>query len=326
MLNTSLWMWVLFLIIILTLLFIDLGILNRKKHVISLKEALGWTLFWFSLAMLFNIFIGYKFGYDKSILYFTCYIIEEALSVDNLFVILLIFTSFHIAPKNQHKILFWGILGAIILRGIFILAGTALVTKFQWILYIFGLFLIYGGISNFFKKEEKIDPHDKWIIRTLKKIIPISKSKSTDKFFVREKGKLFVTIAFVALIVIEFTDVLFATDSIPAIFGITTEPFIIFTSNIFAILGLRSLYFVILHAHNSFKYLGESISVILIFIGLKMLLAKVIEIHVLVSLGIIIGVLLIGIIASVASTKRERYKELRKRIKEKIDMPPDVIK
>jgi tellurite resistance protein TerC len=326
MLDVNPWMWVLFITLILILLFIDLGIFNRKKHVISVKEALIWTLVWFSVAMLFSIFIGYKFGYDKTILYFTCYIIEKALSVDNLFVILLIFTSFKIDPKNQHRILFWGIIGAIILRGIFIIAGAALVSKFQWILYAFGLFLIYGGIANFFKKEEKIEPHDRWLIRTLKKIIPISKRENSDKFFVREKGKLFVTMAFITLIVIEFTDILFATDSIPAIFGITTESFIIFTSNIFAILGLRSLYFVILHAHNSFKYLGESISIILLFIGLKMLAANLIEISALLSLIIIIGILLIGIFVSIIIGRKEKYKELRKRIKGKVDMPPDVIK
>lgn len=291
-------MWIGFIALVFVFLLIDLGFFNKRTHIISVKEAVIWTVLWFSLAMIFNLFIWYTFGKEYGLQFFTGYLIEKSLSVDNLFVILLIFTSFKINPKYQHKVLFWGILGALVMRGLMIGVGSALISRFHWILYVFGIFLLYSGIGLFFKKEGSYDPHESFVVKLIKKFVYVSKAPSNGKMFVKEGGKKGVTILFVALMVIEFTDVAFAFDSIPAIFGITLEPYIIFTSNIFAILGLRSLYFVIMHAHKYFRYLPMGLAVILIFIGLKMLLEGLIEISIITSLSVVGVVLVIFMLAS----------------------------
>lgn len=298
-----LFMWIGFLLLVAVFLFFDLGVFNKKQHAISVKEALIWTAIWVSVSLLFNLFIWLEWGSETGLKFFAGYLLEKSLSVDNIFVIFLIFMSFKVEPKYQHRILFWGIIGAILLRGTLILLGTALVSKFDWIFYIFGIFLIYSGIHMVFKKDEDFDPHKSWVVRTVHKIIPVAK-KHNGRLFVKQNGKVAVTVLFVSLLVIEFTDVVFAFDSIPAIFGITTDPFIVFTSNIFAILGLRSLYFVIAKIHDMFVFLQYGLAFILVFIGVKMIVAEFIHISLGISLGIVFFTLLASIIASILFGKR----------------------
>jgi tellurite resistance protein TerC len=293
-------MWGGFILLIIIFLALDLGVFNRKKHEPSLKESLVWCVVWFSLAMLFNLFIWYKGGHQAGLEFFTGYLIELSLSVDNLFVMLIIFTTFQVNPIYQHRVLFWGILGAVVMRGVFIIAGTAVVAKFSWILYLFAVFLVYTGLTLFFKKDDdKFNPNESFAVKLVRRIVPVSANPSEGKFFTKENGKFTVTIIFVALVVIEFSDVIFAFDSIPAIFGITLDPYIIFTSNMFAILGLRSLYFVLHKAHKYFGLLSMALATILTFIGLKMLLVHYVEVPIFLSLGVIIGVLAINMVASV---------------------------
>lgn len=300
-------MWIGFILLILIFLFLDLGVFNKKSHSLTIKQALLWTLAWFIVAMLFNVFVYFEFGKDMALQFVTGYLIEKSLSVDNLFVILVIFTSFKVLPRYQHKVLFWGIVGALILRGIMIILGVALVSQFHWIFYIFGVFLIYAGIKMFYKDDNEFDPHNTFIVRTLKKFVPISRETDTSKFFIKKPGqKTEITILFVALLVIEFTDIIFAFDSLPAIFAISTDPFIIFTSNVFAILGLRSLYFVIAKAHDSFEYLNYGLGTILGFIGVKMLTADFIHISVEVSLLVVVTVLAISIISSILHKNNQK--------------------
>jgi tellurite resistance protein TerC len=292
------YMWAGFVALVLAFLAIDLGIFHRKTHAVSIKEAVIWAVVWFGAAMIFNALVLWQCGAQKGLEFFTGYIIEKSLSVDNLFVILLVFTAFSIPAKLQHRVLFWGIVGALVMRGALIGIGAALITRFDWIFYLFGAFLLYTGFKMFFEKEEKFDPKKSWIVRWIERIVPVQKLDS-DHFFTRHKGKFAVTILFVALIVVEFTDLVFAFDSIPAIFAITTDPFIVFTSNVFAILGLRSLYFVIAKAHDMFSHLKTGLAVILVFIGLKLLAKDIYHMNIFVSLGVVLGILAISIIASI---------------------------
>jgi len=287
-------MWIGFLILIAIFLFLDLGIFNKKKHTPSIKEALMWTTIWITVSLIFNLFVWLEFGSEVGLQFLGGYLLEKSLSIDNIFVIFLIFASFKIEGKYQHKILFWGIVGALVLRGILIGAGSVLITKFDWLFYIFGAFLIYSAIKMLFKVDDDYDPHKSWIVRTIHKIIPVSRNHENGKLFVKSG----VTIMFVTLLVIEFTDLVFALDSIPAIFGITTDPFIVFTSNIFAILGLRSLYFVIAKVHELFRYLNYGLAFILFFIGAKMVFKDFIHISLPISLGVVFAALAISIIAS----------------------------
>jgi tellurite resistance protein TerC len=300
-------MWIGFLILVTIFLVLDLGVFNKKQHEVSIKEALIWTGVWFGLAMLFNLFIYLEFGAQTGLTFLGGYLLEKSLSIDNIFVIFLIFQSFKVEKKYQHKILFWGILGAIVLRGVLILLGTTLVQRFEWIFYIFGAFLIYSAIQMVIKKDEDYDPHKSWIVRTLHKIVPVVKEHKKGNLFARHNGRRAVTILFVALVVVEFSDVVFAFDSIPAIFGITTDPFIVFTSNIFAILGLRSLYFVIAKIHDMFKYLNYGLALILTFIGVKMLIMEWVHISIGLSLAIVFSLLALSIVASLlfANKKKE---------------------
>ncbi len=291
-------MWLGFLALVAVFLVLDLGIFNKKQHEITVKEALIWTGVWFGLSMAFNLFIYLEAGREAGLNFLGGYLLEKALSVDNLFVIFLVFMSFKIEKKYQHKILFWGIIGAIILRGTLILVGTSLVQRFHWIFYIFGAFLIYSALSLVFKKDDEYDPHDSWIVKFIHKIVPVARDHKNGKLFVRDKAKFAVTILFVTLIVVEITDVIFAFDSIPAIFGITTDPFIVFTSNIFAILGLRSLYFVIAKVHDLFHYLNYGIATVLVFIGAKMIIMDWVHISTELSLLVIVGILGLSIVAS----------------------------
>ena len=292
------YMWAGFVAMVLIFLALDLGVFHRKTHAVSIKEALTWAIVWFAAAMVFNTLVLWQCGAEKGLEFFTGYIIEKSLSVDNLFVILLVFTAFSIPPKLQHRVLFWGIVGALIMRGVLIGVGSALIQQFDWIFYIFGAFLIYTGFKMFFEKEEEFDPKTSWVVRWIRKILPVTGLKG-QKFFTKEKGEFAVTILFVALLVVEVTDLVFAFDSIPAIFAITTDPFIVFTSNVFAILGLRSLYFVIAKAHDMFSHLKTGLAVILVFIGAKLLAKDYVHLNTFASLGIVLGILVLSILASV---------------------------
>lgn len=312
-----LFMWIGFLILVTIFLVIDLGVFNRKQHAVSVKEALIWTAIWISLALVFNVFVWLEWGHEIGLKFLAGYLLEKSLSVDNIFVIFLIFMSFKVEPKYQHRILFWGIVGAIVLRGLLILAGTALVSKFHWIFYVFGIFLIYSGIHMVFKKDEDFDPHNSWIVKAIHKIVPVAR-KHNGRFFVKHKGRVAVTVLFVSLLVVEFTDVVFAFDSIPAIFGITTDPFIVFTSNIFAILGLRSLYFVIAKIHDMFVFLQYGLAFILVFIGVKMIVEEFVHISLGISLGVVFFVLFTSIIASIVfgkKIKKDKDSKTRKKVK-----------
>lgn len=297
-------MWIAFAVIVVILLALDLGVFNRKSHVIGVKEALIMSAFWIGIALAFNAVIFWQMGSQSGLEYTAAYVMEKALSVDNLFVFIIIFAFFGIAPEYQHKILFYGIIGALVFRAIFIFAGVTLVEKFDWLLYIFGIFLLITAIKLAVQKDQKVDPDKNIVVRGFKKIMPVSTDSHGGKFFVRNAGVLAATPLFLALLVIESTDVVFAVDSIPAVMGITTDMFIVYTSNVFAILGLRSLYFALAGVMSAMYYLKYGLAVILAFVGIKMLLPIVgYHVDVVVSLGIILSVLLISIVASVVRSK-----------------------
>lgn len=275
------WVWILFFAIVTTALFVDIGIVNRKSHAPSRKQTIGWSIVWVSLALGFNAFIYWQVGNHyqdwnlaavQAKLFLTGYLIELSLSVDNLFVFLLIFTFFKVPKKFQHRVLFWGIMGALVLRMIMIFAGAELVDRFHWVIYIFGAFLLYTGLRMFQPTDENFEPHESWIVRFATRYIRISKHYDGDKFFVVKDGVRTGTLLLLVLITVEFTDLVFAVDSIPAIFGITTDKFIVYTSNIFAILGLRTFFFLLADMAEKFHYLKYGLAFILTFIGVKMLL------------------------------------------------------
>lgn len=266
------WVWIFFFAVVLTALFVDIGIVNRTAHVPSRKETVAWSIVWVSIALAFNAFIFWQFGLGHAKLFLTGYLIELSLSVDNLFVILLIFSFFKVPKKYQHRVLFWGIMGALIMRMIMIFAGAELVERFHWIIYVFGAFLVYTGLKMFQNSEDNFEPHESMIVRLATKYIRISKHYDGDQFFVIKDGVRTGTLLFLVLIVVEFTDLVFAVDSIPAIFGITTDRFIVYTSNIFAILGLRTFFFLLADLADRFHYLKYGLAFVLTFIGVKMLL------------------------------------------------------
>jgi len=275
------WVWTLFFAVVLTALFVDIGIVNRKSHAPSRKETITWSIVWVSLALAFNVFLYFQVGNhtgDWSIaiaqakLFLTGYLIELSLSVDNLFVILLIFTFFKVPKQYQHRVLFWGVMGAIVMRMIMIFAGAELVERFHWIIYLFGAFLLYTGLNMFRNTEDNFEPHESAIVKFATKYIRISKHYDGEKFFVVKDGVRTGTLLLMVLIVVEFTDLVFAVDSIPAIFGITTDRFIVYTSNIFAILGLRTFFFLLADMAEKFHYLKYGLAFVLTFIGVKMLL------------------------------------------------------
>ena len=313
--TTSLLFWIVFGIIIITVLAIDLGVLNKRAHKIELKEALAWSGVWITLALLFNVFVYFQFGKVKALEFLTAYVIEYSLSVDNIFVFILIFSFFSVKPQYQHKVLFWGILGALIMRAIFIFAGVALINRFHWIVIIFGGFLLISGIKMLFQKEEvAVEPEKNGLVRLFRRFLPVSDNLHGDSLFIRQNKKLYATPLFLVLLVIESTDLIFAVDSIPAVLAISKDTFIVFTSNIFAILGLRSLYFAVSGVMGLFRYLKVGLAIVLSFVGLKMLASYFhIEIPILFSLAIIISILLVSIIASLIIKKKESLPELIKR-------------
>jgi len=269
----TLWLWVGFNAFIVVMLALDLGVFHRNSHVVSLKESLSWTAVWVALALVFNAGVWYYAGPDKALEFFTGYLIEKSLSVDNVFVFALLFSYFAVPPVYQHKVLFWGVLGALLMRAVMIAVGALLFSKFAWIVYVFGAFLILTGIKMIVKRENAIDPSRNPVVRWFNRVMPVTADYRCDKFFVRENGLRTATPLFVVLMLVEMSDLIFAVDSIPAIFAVTNDPFIVYTSNVFAILGLRSLYFALAGAMDKFHYLKIGLGVVLVFVGTKMLLA-----------------------------------------------------
>lgn len=296
-------LWIVFAILIIIMLVVDLG-LNRKSHELTFREALTWSLVWLGLAMAFNAWIYHTLGGTKALEFLSGYIIEESLSVDNLFVFIMIFSYFHVPRAYQPKLLKWGILGAMIMRAVFIFLGIGLLNSFHWMIYVFGAILIFTGYKMAFGGEEQIEPEKNLLVRLTRRFVPITKRIRRDHFFVRRNGILAATPLFLTLMVVESSDVIFAIDSIPAVLAVTTDPFIVYTSNIFAIMGLRALYFLLSGLMGMFAYLKLGVSFILAFVGVKMLLSSTswdIPIHF--SLGVIFGTLAISIIASVTIGK-----------------------
>lgn len=291
-------LWIGFNLFVLAMLAMDLGIFHKNSHEVSVKEALSWTCVWITLAMLFNLFVYYYFDKEKALEFFTGYLIEKSLSVDNIFVIILIFSYFRVPPAYQHKVLFWGILGALVMRIIFILTGVELIHRFHWLIYIFGGFLVYTGIRMLTSGDIKIDPEKNPIVKLARKIMPVTDTFVGDKFFVRQEGKTWATPLFLVVILIETTDLIFAVDSIPAILAISDDSFIVYTSNVFAILGLRSLYFALAGIEKYFTYLKFGLSAILVFVGIKMCIADLYKIPTEVSLIMIGFTLMIAMVSS----------------------------
>ena len=297
--------WIGFHVLIAILLIADLGFFHRKSHAPKFKEALVHSGCWIALALLFNLLVYYFLGPDKALQFFTGFVIEKSLSVDNLFLFLIFFLYFRIPPAYQHKILYWGIIGALFFRISLILMGVALIDRFHWMFYVFGAFLLYTGIK-FAMQRQKQDPEQSLLLRFFKRVLPVAEGEGHENFFIKQKGKWKVTTLFLALLMIESVDILFALDSIPAIFAITTDPFIIYTSNVFAILGLRSLYFLMAAWLEKLHYIKFGLAAILVFIGAKMLVAKFLPISVTASLIIILVILGLTTVASIVNGKEAR--------------------
>ena len=299
------WLWIGFNVFVLAMLALDLGVFHRKAHVVSIRESIIWTLVWIALAMVFNLGVAHYLGNGKALEFFTGYVIEKSLSVDNIFVIALLFSYFAVPAVHQHRVLFWGILGALIMRAAMIMLGAKLISEFAWIIYIFGAFLILTGIKMIVKREEEIHPESNPVVKLFRRFVPVTNGFRGGKFFVRENGVRMATPLFVVLLIVEFTDLIFAVDSIPAIFAVSTDPFIVYTSNVFAILGLRSLYFALAGVLDKFHYLKIGLGVVLSFVGVKMLLSHTPwKIDTLVSLGVIVAVLVSSVLASLLWPKK----------------------
>jgi len=297
--------WILFNVAVIVLLVLDLTVFHRKSHIIGIKESLGWSAFWISLAVAFGIAVWIWMGRAKGLEFFTGYIIEESLSVDNLFVFLLIFQFFRVPREHQYKVLFWGIIGALVMRAIFIFAGVALIHRFHWVIYVFGAFLVYTGYKMWGQKEEEIHPDRNPLLKLVRKTFPVTRDYDGGKFSVVREGKRYLTPLLVVLLVIESTDVLFAADSIPAILAITHDPFIVYTSNVFAILGLRAIFFALAGLMQMFHYLHYGLSLILIFVGSKMLASRFFEIPVTIALGAVVAILAACVLASIVTRMRD---------------------
>jgi tellurite resistance protein TerC len=299
-------LWAGFIVFVLAMLALDLGVFHRKTHAVGFKEAAIWSGVWVSLALVFNAGVWWKFGAQPATEFLTGYLIEKSLSVDNIFVFVVIFGALGIPALFQHRVLFWGILSALILRAAMIFAGTALLARFHWLIYVFGAFLVLTGLKLFYawKKGQEEHPEESAFMRWVKRVVPTSNTLDGNHFFTVQNGKRLATPLFLALILIEFTDVIFALDSIPAIFAVTRDPFIVFTSNIFAILGLRSLFFLLAGMVEKFSYLKVGLSGVLVFVGLKMALVDVVKVQPFVSLGVIAAMLAASVVASLVKARR----------------------
>ncbi len=309
--TAPLWLWVGFTIFVLGMLALDLGVFHRSAHAVSLKEAGIWSAVWIALSLFFNVLVYNFYGHEAGLQFLTGYLIEKSLSVDNIFVFVLIFSYFSVPAMYQHRVLFWGIFGALVMRAVMIWTGAALLERFHWIIYVFGAFLVFTGIRMAFHKDEELHPEDNPVVKLFKRFMPVAPEYHGQSFFVRQAGKLFATPLFVVLLLVESTDLVFALDSIPAIFAITRDPFIVYTSNVFAILGLRALYFLLAGVMDKFRYLKIGLSVVLVFVGLKMLGEYFhIEIPISYSLGVIALVLLASVGVSLWKNSREAVAEI----------------
>lgn len=315
MIHHSVFLWIAFNIFVLIMLAVDLGIFNRQAHRISIKESLIWTGVWVALAMVFGAGVYYFMGKSSALDFYTGYLIEKSLSVDNIFVFLLIFNYFKVSAMFQHKVLFWGILGALVMRFIFIYAGVALINEFHWIIYVFGAFLIYTGIKLAFEKDKEVHPENNPVLLLLRKVVPVSRMYYGSNFIFKKMGKWMVTPLFVVLIVIETTDLMFALDSIPAILAISHDPFIVYSSNVFAILGLRALYFAISGIMQLFHYLHYGLALILSFVGVKMLVSEFYHIPTHYALIFIGLTLTVSVVTSLIWPKEEEESEEKAHIK-----------
>jgi tellurite resistance protein TerC len=314
MFDGTVWLWIGFNLFVLLMLALDLGVFHRKAHVVSIREATMWSLVWIALAMVFNLVL-YLFwdqlsptstysNSEASLAFFTGYLIEKSLSVDNIFVFVLIFTFFAVPAAYQHRVLFWGILGALLMRGALIAVGATLLKEFHWIIYVFGAFLVFTGIRMALHRNQEMHPERNPLIRFVRRIMPVTDNYEGDRFFLRRAGKLFATPLFLVLLLVESTDLVFAVDSIPAIFAVTNDPFLVYTSNVFAILGLRSLYFLLAGVVDKFYYLKLGLSAVLVFVGIKMVMIDIYKIPVGLSLGMIASILTISVIASLWRAQR----------------------
>jgi tellurite resistance protein TerC len=300
-----LYLWIAFNVFVLGMLALDLGVFHRKAHAVSVREALAWSCVWIFLAVLFGLGVYFVRGGEKALEFLTGYVIEWSLSVDNLFVFLVIFSYFAVPPIYQHRVLFWGILGALVMRAIFIAVGAALLSAFHWMIYVFGGFLVFTGIKLLFAGDEKIEPEKNPAVRLLRRFMPITAEYHGQRFFVRINGRRWATPLLLVLVVVETTDVIFAVDSIPAIFAITLDPFIVYTSNVFAILGLRALFFLLAGIMEMFRYLKVGLAFVLCFVGVKMVIVDFYKIPIGISLGVVAGILALSILASLIVSRRD---------------------
>ena len=291
-------LWAVFGAVVVVMLALDLGVFHRKAHAVRVKEALAWSAVWIALALAYNVIIYFWLGRAKALEFLTGYVIEKSLSVDNLFVFLMLFGYFRVATEHQHKVLFWGILGALIMRAVFIATGVALIRRFEVVIYLFGAILIWSGLKMAFEKDTEIHPEKNPVLKLFRRFFPVTKDYMGARFFTRIDGRLLATPLAVMLVVVETTDLVFAVDSIPAVLAITTDPFIVYTSNVFAILGLRALYFALAGLMDLFHYLHYGLSAVLVFVGLKMLLSHFIKIPTGIALGVVAGILALSVIAS----------------------------
>jgi tellurite resistance protein TerC len=298
-------LWLGFVVFVLAMLALDLGVFHRKAHAVRFREALVWSSVWIGLALSFNLFVWRAFGAERGLEFLTGYLIEKSLSIDNIFVFVVIFAALGVPALYQHRVLFWGILSALVLRAAMIFAGAAVLARFHWLIYVFGALLIVTGVKLYLQRGKKERPEQSWVVRTARRLIPSTSELDGDRFFTRIDGKRLATPLLMALLLVEVTDVVFAVDSIPAIFAITSDPFIVFTSNIFAILGLRSLFFLLAGLVEKFRYLKPGLAAVLVFVGAKMSLVDVIKVPPLASLLVIAAILGAAIAASLLSARRE---------------------
>lgn len=304
-------LWLGFLVFVGAMLALDLGVFHRKAHVISLREAAIWSGVWIGLAAVFALGVFHFYGAERGLEFTTGYLIEKALSVDNIFVMVVLFGAFAVPAHQQHRVLFWGILGALAMRAMFILAGTALIARFHWTVYLFGIFLVVTGVRLLLARAEQGHPEDNLMVRLARRVLPVAPAQEMEHFFTRVDGRRMVTPLFLALLAVEFTDLIFAVDSIPAVLAVSRDPFIVFTSNIFAILGLRSLYFLLAGVVHKFRYLKLGLALVLVFVGVKMAIVDIFKVPVGVSLAVV-GVLIIGaILSSLVVDGRRRMLEER---------------
>ncbi|GIW44750.1 MAG: membrane protein [Candidatus Binatia bacterium] len=290
--------WVGFNVFVLVMLALDLGVFHRKAHAVSLREAAAWSAVWVLLALSFNVLVYWMWGYERALEFLTGYLIEKSLSVDNLFVFLMIFSYFAVPASYQHRVLYWGILGALVMRGVFIATGVALLNRFHWMIYVFGGFLVITGIRLLFSTDKEVEPEKNPVLRLVRRMVPVTASYHGQAFFVRAEGRLWATPLALVLVVVETTDLVFAVDSIPAIFAVTRDPFIVYTSNVFAILGLRALYFLLAGVMDMFRFLQIGLAFVLTFVGCKMLVSEFIKIPIGVSLGVVGAILGLAALAS----------------------------